>query len=163
LIYHQLAARVNWHGCKNGQPARIQTIVDAICHDSKKRGSLIKECERNATIRHNCQREAMSRIPEAWEEAQYPGIPLRRCPACLKAVPKQSVQCLQCWGHLLTEDGIAEIRDTKEMEEIDTKSKGVTLERRTSHDVEYQIEGEIIQFPCVDVRRFRVRHKIHSK
>ena len=102
----------------------------------------------------------MSRVPDAWEEVQYPGIPLRRCPACLKAVPKQSVQCLQCWGHLLTEDGIAEIRDTKETEEMDTKSKGVTLERRTSHDVEYQIEGEIIQFPCVDVRRFRIRHKI---
>ena len=136
LIYHQLAARVNWHGCKNGQPARSCTIVDAICHDSSQRCSMIRECERNATFRHNCH------------------------PACLKAVPKQSVQCLQCWGHLLTEDGIAEIKDTKAVEKEDMKLKGISPERRTSHDVEFQINGESIQFPRIDVRRFCTRFKI---
>ena len=105
----------------------------------------------------------MSRIPDMWEEMQYPGIPLRRCPACLRAVPKQSVQCLQCWGHLLTEDGIAEIKDTEDEEKVDTKSKGVALERRASHDVEYQINGEIIQFPCIDVCRFCARYEIAVK
>ena len=116
LLYHQLAARVSWQGCKNGQLAKVQTIVDAICGDSKKRASLIKECEQNVTFRQSCQREAMGRAPEAWEEARYPGIPLRRCPACLKAVPRQSVQCLQCWGHLLTEeDAVAEIKDIEKV------------------------------------------------
>ena len=39
-----------------------------------------------------------------------------------------------------------------------TKSQNVALERRMSHDVECEIEGEIIQLPCIDVRRFRIRH-----
>jgi hypothetical protein len=132
LIYHQLAAKVNWHGCKNGQPAQSHTIVDLICQDSNKRCSMIKDCNRNSTFRRNCQREAMSRIPDAWEEMRYPGIPLRRCPACLRAVPRQSVQCLQCWGHLLTEDGIEEIIDTQPVENEETESKGISPERRTS-------------------------------
>ena len=123
LLYHQLAAKVTWQGCRAGQPAKTQTIVDAICEHAKRKAAIIKECEQNLTFRQDCQREAMNRPPEAWEESCYPGISLRRCPACLRAVPRQSVRCLQCWGYLLTEeDVVEEIRVTEKVEEVDEKS-----------------------------------------
>ena len=125
LLYHQLAARVTWQGCRSGQPAKIQTIVDAICEDPKKKDAMIKECEQSSTFRRDCQREAMHRPVETWEESCFPGLSLRRCPACLKAVPRQSVRCLQCWGYLLTEeDAIEEIGPR-------TESKKLLRSRRT--------------------------------
>jgi len=163
LIYHQLAAKVNWHGCKSGQSAQIHTIVDIICQDPNKRCSMIKDCERNSAFRRKCQKDAMGRAPDIWEERLYPGISFRRCPACLKAVPRQAVQCLQCWGHLLTEDGIAEITDNQSAETERKEVEMITPERRTAHDIEIMIDDEAIQFPCIDVSRFCERFEVANK
>ena len=117
---------------------------------------MIKECEQSSPCRRNCQREAMHRPVEKWEESCFPGLSLRRCPACLKAVPRPSVRCLQCWGYLLTEEeAIEEIRVAEKVKEVADKSENIVLARRTSQDVECEVNGELIQMPCVDVQRFR--------
>ena len=79
-------------------------------------------------------------------------------------MPRQSVRCLQCWGYLLTEeDVVEEIRVTEQVEEVDEKSKNIVLGRRTSHDVEWEVNGQLIQLPCIDVQRFRSQQGLVSE
>jgi hypothetical protein len=74
LLYHQLAAKLTWQGCKSGKPANIQNVVDLICEDPAKRIQLVQECEQNYTFRRECHREARQCPPECVGGIPFPGI-----------------------------------------------------------------------------------------
>jgi hypothetical protein len=156
LFYHQLAAKLTWQGCKSGQPAKIQTIVDMICEDPINGIQMVQKWEQDHVFRRECYKEARQRPPNAWEESRFPGLSLRRCPSCLGAVPRQSVRCLSCWGYLMTqEDAIEEIRVVETAKEDSEKTENIVLTRRTAQDIEWNVNGEFIQMPCLDVQRFQ--------
>jgi hypothetical protein len=161
LFYHQLAAKCVWHGCKFGQVAKIESIVEMICDDPTKRAEMIHECEQNLTFYRECHKEARQKLPNSQEELRFPGLSLRRCPACLKAVPRQSIRCLLCWGYLMTEnDEIEELRSRETVRQEPEKTEGSALVRRGSKDVEMNLEGEIVHMPCLDVQRFRKENRL---
>jgi hypothetical protein len=156
LLNHELAAKLTWQGCKSGQTAKIQAIVDAIYEDPAQRIEMAKECEQDQAFRRECYQEARQRPPNLWEELRFPGLSLRRCPSCLNAVPRQSVRCLLCWGYLRTdEDAIGEIRVVETASEDNEKKENIVLIRRTAQDLEWNVNGELIQMPCLDVQRFQ--------
>jgi hypothetical protein len=163
LFYHQLAAKCVWQGCKYGQSAKIEAIVEIICDEPTKRAAMIQECEQNLTFHRECHKEARQRPPSAQEESCFPGLSLRRCPACLRAVPRQSIRCLLCWGYLMSEDEEIEgLHPTEGIKEEPEKSENIVVTRRTSHDLELNLYSEIIQMPCLDVQRFQ-RERLHLK
>jgi hypothetical protein len=51
-------------------------------------------------------------------------------------------------------DEIEELRSRVTIEQEPENNEGITLLRRGSKDVEMNLEGEIIQMPCLDVHRF---------
>ena len=161
LFYHQLAARCVWQGCKFGQPAKIEAIVEAICEEPTRRAAMVQECEQNVMFRRECHKEARQRPPDVREESCFPGLSLRRCPACLGAVPKQSIRCLLCWGYLLSEEeGLEGLQPAEGTGEEPAKSENIVLTRRASQDIELNMHGEIIQTPCLDVQRFQRENRL---
>ena len=122
---------------------------------------MIQECEQNLTSHRECHREARQRLPSVQEELRFPGLSLRRCPACLKAVPKQSIRCVLCWGYLMSEDDEIEgLQTREEVKEEPEKEESPVLTRRASHDVELNRHGETIQMPCLNVQRFQKENQL---
>jgi hypothetical protein len=65
LFYHQLASKCIWRGCRYGQTAKVESIVDLICDDPSRRTAMIRDCEQNLAFYRECHRMARQR-PSNW-------------------------------------------------------------------------------------------------
>ena len=57
------------------------------------------------------------------------------------------------------EDAIEGVRVVEEAKEVE-KVKNIVLTRRAAQDVEWNVNGELIQMPCLDVQRFQRENQI---